>query len=301
MFKCNLCNRYCNVDRSINIGYCRIDDKLYISSIFLHKGEEPIIGGENGVCNIFFDHCNLQCKFCQNYQISNNMTNIKQNVITIEQTYDKIAKILDEGCNTIGLVSPTPYIPQILELIELLHKNNRYPYLVYNTNGYDTVETIKNLDGIIDIYLPDYKYGSYELAKTLSGAKDYPDKALDAISEMYKQKGHNLDIDKNGVLKSGLIIRHLVLPCFTENSKSAFINIFNEISNKVFVSLMSQYNPQFNFSKINELDNKVTAEEYNDVVNFVYSLGFENGWIQDFESTDYYNPNFTEEEVFKNN
>lgn len=296
---CRLCARRCSVDRYKKTGFCRIDDKLYVSAICIHKGEEPVLTGENGVCNVFFDHCNLQCLYCQNYQISNNETCVKNDEISLQSCYDKIAEILDNGCNMLGLVSPTPYLNHIEKLVDMLHRNNYYPTVIYNTNGYDNVEIIRNLDDIVDVYLPDYKYGSYELAKDLSRAEDYPDVALEAIKEMVRQKGVELKLNDYGLATKGVIIRHLVLPGYMENSKSALLNLSTEISSDVVVSLMSQYYPTYNSNTYPDLSRKISEEEYEEVTQFMYSLGMTNGWTQSYDSSDIFKPDFNDSEVFK--
>lgn len=296
---CNLCARRCSVDRYRKTGFCRIDDKLYVSAICIHKGEEPVLTGENGVCNVFFDHCNLQCLYCQNYQISNNAVCVKHDEMSLQSCYEKIAEILDQGCSMLGLVSPTPYLHHIESVVDMLHKNNYYPTIIYNTNGYDNVEIIRSLKDIVDVYLPDYKYGSYDLARDLSRAEDYPDVALAAVKEMVRQKGLELKIDENGLATEGVIVRHLVLPGQVENSKSALLNLSTEISSDVVVSLMSQYYPTYNSDTYPDLSRKISAEEYEEVTQFMYSLGMINGWTQSYDSSEVFKPDFSDSEVFK--
>ena len=296
---CNLCARRCNIDRTKQLGFCRIDDNLYVSTICLHYGEEPVISGKDGICNVFFNHCNLQCEYCQNYQISNNKSSLNSAKISLQQCYEQIISFLDNGCNMLGLVSPTPYSYYIYALADMLAKNNYHPTIVYNTNSYDTVETIRSMKDIVDVYLPDYKYGSYELAKILSKAEDYPDAALQSIKEMVKQKGTKLILDENGMAKSGVIIRHLILPGHLENSKSALLNIANEISTNLYISLMLQYYPVYHAKLYPDLDRKVTMDEYKEVSDFMFSLGFDNGWTQEPESSECYKPDFEQNDVFK--
>ncbi len=302
MFKinpCNLCARYCDVDRTSRRGYCRIDSGLYISTICIHKGEEPVLSGDKGVCNVFFDHCNLQCQYCQNYQISNNVSSLEKDSMSLQDCYEKIAKILDTGCNMLGLVSPTPYLHHIDLLVDMLRKNRYEPTIIYNTNAYDNVDTLRNLDGIVDVYLPDYKYGSYELAQQLSQADDYPDMALDAINEMVRQKCKDLILNDEGMAVKGVIVRHLVLPGHIDNSFSALTNIATEVSADIHISLMAQYYPTYNAEKFPELSRKVTNEEYEQVKQFMYSMGMTNGWVQSLDSTEVFKPDFDKkEEVF---
>ena len=296
---CNMCARHCGIDRTQKKGFCRIDDNLYISTICIHKGEEPVLTGEKGVCNVFFDHCTLQCEYCQNYQISCNLYDMGKDRMSLEECYIQIARILDTGCNMLGFVSPTPYAHIIENLAEMLAKNSYHPIIIYNTNGYDSVETIRSMKDIVDVYLPDYKYGSYELAKDLSKAENYPDAALDAIKEMVRQKGTALKLDENGLATSGVIVRHLVLPGQVENSKSALLNLATEISTDIPISLMSQYYPTYHADKYPDMSRKITSEEYAEVAHFMFSLGFDNGWTQEPESSECYKPDFTEEKVFK--
>ena len=272
---------------------------MYVSAIVLHKGEEPALGGNKGICNIFFNHCNLQCEYCQNFQISCNSSPLQHNKMSVQECHDKVVEILNDGCNVVGLVSPTPYVEQIIELVDMLHQHGHHPTIVYNTNSYDTVETIRKVHDIVDIYLPDYKYGSYDMAGQLSKADDYPDKALDAIKEMVRQKGTGLSFDDTGLAHSGVIVRHLVLPGRIENSKSALLNIAMEISNKLHISLMTQYYPTYHAGMYEDMDRKVTQKEYEEVVDFMYSLGFEHGWLQDPESSDFYKPDFNTGQVFQ--
>ncbi|MDL2239786.1 radical SAM protein [Bacteroidales bacterium OttesenSCG-928-K03] len=297
---CNLCAHNCNIDRNHKLGFCKIDDKIYISTICVHKGEEPVIGGEKGICNVFFNHCNLQCSYCQNFQISDNHFDLRKSNLDLESVYSKIAKILDCGINSLGLVSPTPYIPRIYELVNLLHSRKYFPTIVYNTNAYENVKTILDLESIVDIYLPDYKYANNEIAEKYSLISNYPETALAAIKEMYRQKGSKLILDENGIAKQGLIIRHLVLPSNIENSKSVLLNIALEISPKIHISLMSQYYPIFKSNNHPEINRKLTFDEYNTVVNFMDELGLENGWIQELVSAENYLPDFGDDKVFKN-
>ena len=214
-----------------------------VSSIVVHKGEEPVIGGDKGICNVFFSRCNLQCIYCQNYQISCINENIIENNYSLEEIVTKIKSILDTGVNTIGFVSPSHFTAHVKEIINTLNQENYFPVTVYNTNAYDKVETLIELEGLINIYLPDFKYMDAILSKNLSGAKDYPEIAAKAIKEMYRQKGSTLVKDVDGNAESGLIIRHLVLPGYIDNSIKVLRYIAEEISTNIHLSLMSQYHP----------------------------------------------------------
>ena len=270
-----------------------------VSSIVVHKGEEPVIGGDKGICNIFFSRCNLQCIYCQNYQISC----IKENIIESNYSFDeiiiKIKSILDTGVNTIGFVSPSHFTPHVKEIINALNKDNYFPVTVYNTNAYDKVETLKELEGLINIYLPDFKYMDAILSKNLSDSKDYPEIAAKAIKEMYRQKGSTLVKDQEGNAKSGLIIRHLVLPGYVDNSKKVLRYIADEISTNIHISLMSQYHPVKVIEGYPNLNRKLSVEEYYIVINEMEALGFYRGWVQDLESSNNYLPDFDKEHPFE--
>ena len=295
---CTLCAHNCNINRNNNLGFCKIDSGIYISTICIHKGEEPVIGGENGICNVFFNHCNLQCDYCQNHQISSNSGDLQSFRLDLESVYSQIAAILDSGINTLGLVSPTPYISHIYELINLLHSRKYYPTVVYNTNAYENVQSIIDLESIVDVYLPDYKYANEEMAKKYSHIDNYPETALAAIKEMHKQKGSELILDEKGIAKQGLIIRHLVLPSQIENSKSVLMNIALEISSKVHISLMSQYCPIYKSDIHPEINRKLNPEEYDEVIDFMDIMGLNNGWVQELESAEHYLPDFDIKDVF---
>ncbi|MGE5383475.1 MAG: radical SAM protein [Omnitrophica WOR_2 bacterium] len=292
LYKCAICPRLCNVNRVNEAsGYCNTNAGFNISTICIHKGEEPVISGIHGICNVFFSHCNLQCIFCQNYQISQNGTNI-HNIGTLEQITEKIIACLDQGCNSVGFVSASHMVPQMILIINALHGLERYPTIIYNSNGYDKVETLKKLEGIIDIYLPDFKYSDNTLGMAFSKVKDYPEVALAALKEMYRQMGPTLITDENEVAVRGMIIRHLVLPGQIENSINSLRLIEREISSKVCISLMAQYYPVAGVIGHPTLGRSITLEEYEVVCNEMEKLGFINGWIQELESNKEYLPDF---------
>lgn len=296
--ECRYCYHRCGVVRSERLGVCRIDEGLYVASVYKHRGEEPVLGRGNAVCNVFFAHCNMQCVYCQNHQISDNTTPLSPWVSTLEALVEKVETILDEGCDTLGLVSPTPYIHYVVRLVEALHADGYRPTVVYNTNGYDTAETIRCLSPYVDIYLPDYKYGSYDLARRLSAAPDYPDVALESIGEMMEQKGKTLTYDADGIARKGVIVRHMVLPGFVENSRAALINLSVEFGSDITLSLMAQYNPAHRCLHRPPLDRRITKEEYDEVLTLLDELGFTNGWTQELVSALTYNPDFTQPDPF---
>lgn len=296
---CTLCPRDCGIDRTKgDKGYCGLDDKIYISSICIHKGEEPPVSGPNGICNVFFSHCNMQCVYCQNFQISDNKFAANSYEMTLETAVNKIIDILDKGIPALGFVSPSHQIPQMLSIIEELHKRSYKPIIVYNSNGYDKVETLKELEGIVDVYLPDFKYCDSVLSKELSDAPDYPATALKAIKEMYRQKGSLLITNDSGYAESGLIIRHLILPGLAQNSIRLLGTITKEVSPEVHISLMSQYFPPKTLSP-SYLNYKITEEEYRLVTDEMERLGLYNGWLQEYDSQNNYRPDFNKEHPFE--
>ena len=298
---CSVCPRNCDVDRGSKVlGFCNASNGFEVASICIHKGEEPVIGGEHGICNVFFSSCNMQCIYCQNRQISNNHRSTLLPVYSIDNIVEKICECLDQGCKSLGFVSPSHMIPQMLQILNALHDNGRWPVVVYNSNGYDRVEMLKKLEGIIDIYLPDLKYSDADLAHELSDTPDYVDIARLAIKEMFRQKGSPLHLDDSGQAISGLIIRHLVLPGYLENSKTVLKFIAYELSPKVHVSLMSQYYPIPEVMHHPQLSRLLTQNEYDEVVNEMDNLGLQNGWVQHLDSSNHYLPDFNEDYPFEN-
>jgi len=239
---CESCPRACGVNRSEGrLGYCRLGAELAVASICTHRGEEPVISGPHGICNIFFGHCNLQCRYCQNHQISNNKGTVaKQPLRTI---IAQIEDILGQGITGVGFVSPSHCIPTMAKIMKSLSDRGLKPIYVYNSNGYDKVDNLRALADDIDVYLPDLKYCDDDLARSFSDVENYHVIARGALREMYRQKGDELVLDDTGLAVSGLIIRHLVLPGNVENSKAVLRFIARELSPDVHISLMSQYHP----------------------------------------------------------
>ncbi|MCU0847421.1 MAG: 4Fe-4S cluster-binding domain-containing protein [Spirochaetes bacterium] len=295
---CSRCPRECGTDRGSGSGYCKSGTGFEIASICRHAGEEPVLGGETGVCNIFFSHCNLQCVYCQNFQISRNGTSAA--IRDIDDLTEIITGFLDEGVGSVGFVSPSHMIPQMIEIINAVKEAGYNPAFIMNTNAYDKCETIQMLSGLIDVYLPDFKYMDPELSRDLSGAYDYPDVALKAIREMYRQKGSGISISQNGTIESGLIIRHLVLPGNIENSRRCLRTIAEELSTSVHISLMSQYRPLAENLGHPFLGKKVTRDEYEELIEEMFRLGFHRGWVQELESPDCYMPDFSLDDPFEN-
>ena len=231
---CRICPRNCNADRfSVKLGYCKADASFSISSIFIHRGEEPAISGDKGICNIFFTNCNLQCIYCQNHQISCNTLNYSNQKMELSDIIRQITGILSTGINHVGFVSPSHFIPQVKVIINTLRALGLNPIFVYNTNAYDLPESIRGLESYIDIYLPDFKYAEAELGRSYSDVKNYQEIALSSIKEMFRQKGAELPLDQNGYAMKGIIIRHLVLPGHPENSVQVLRTIASELSNEI--------------------------------------------------------------------
>lgn len=289
---CTMCPRNCKVNRMKGEkGFCNIANELGIALICNHKGEEPILNKQKGICNVFFSHCNCQCLFCQNYKISSNKEEVKSLYPTIDDVVDKIIEVLSESENIVGFVSPSHQIVVMNVIIRELHKRGYFPKIVYNSNGYDSVEMLKELESVIDVYVPDFKYAFEDISTKFSMAKNYKEIALNAIKEMYHQKGSSVLSDKDDNIESGLIIRHLLLPCHLDNSKEVLKTISEEISTSVSLSIMSQYNPPFAMP-YNELNEKVSKEEYEELLSYFFSLGFHNGYFQDLSSKDCITPDF---------
>jgi putative pyruvate formate lyase activating enzyme len=279
-------------------GYCCCDAGYHIASICLHKGEEPVINGPKGICNVFFSGCNLSCSFCQNFQISRRESANSFLSSTLRQISDAIIDFLDQGIEAVGFVSPTHQVPQVKSIIKDIHASGRYPIFVYNTNGFDKVEIIKSLEGLIDVYLPDFKYLDPTLARNFSDAESYPEIAKAAIKEMYRQKGSTLVVSDTGQAITGLIIRHLVLPGQSMDSIKILNWIAEELSTDVSISLMSQYYPTLLVKDHSVLGKHISAQEYEEVLHVMENLGFHKGWIQEYGSSGAFQPDFTRKDPF---
>ncbi len=272
--------------------------QLHISSICKHEGEEPPISGEKGICNVFFSHCNLQCIYCQNHQISQN--SLSSPILSLEEATSTICAFLETGIRSLGFVSPSHQIPQMLRIISAVRERGYNPVIVYNTNSYDKVETLRDMAPWVDIYLADMKYADEKMGRQLSGVKGYPHIAMKALQEMVRQKGTTLQLDEQGIAVSGVIIRHLVLPGYVENSIGVLNEMATQVNTKITVSLMAQYYPAFKARKRPPLNRRLYTFEYQKVVDHLDQLGFENGWIQALESSDNYQPDFEKGDPFNN-
>lgn len=296
---CRLCPRNCGVNRSHGLlGYCGIDDRIPIASICLHRGEEPVISGEKGICNVFFSHCNLQCRYCQNHQISRNSS--RPDYWSLERTVRRIEHVSESGIDMLGFVSPSHVLPQMRAIILALHDRGHHPTIVYNSGGYDNPESLRALQGLVDVYLPDFKYMDPCLADRASDAADYPQAAQAALREMYRQVGGpDLIVDETGLARRGMIVRHLVLPGYPRNSTACLDWIAETLSPDIHVSLMSQYHPGEHTAGCPPFDRPVSAEEYDQVCLHLGELGFENGWIQELDSSHHYQPDFERDHPFE--
>lgn len=287
--KCNLCPYNCNVDRNNQLGMCMSNAKVKIALASLHFYEEPCISGDKGSGTIFFSNCNLKCVYCQNYEISQEY---KGKEISVEHLAEIFINQQSKGAHNINLVSPTPYVEDIIEAIKIAKNNGLKIPIVYNTSGYEKVETLKRLEGLIDVYLPDFKYMDDSLALKYSKAPNYTEIVTNAIKEMYRQVGAPV-LDENGIIKKGLIIRHLILPNEIENSKKVLKWIEQNLDNKVYVSVMAQYFPCYKAKNMEKLNRKLTINEYEEVEDYLYSLNLENGYIQELgEHEEEYVPIF---------
>lgn len=274
---CNLCPRKCNIDREKQVGFCKSSNEIKIARAAKHEWEEPCISGVNGSGTVFFSGCSLKCVFCQNYVLSHDN---KGKIVTVEELSDIFLKLQNEKVHNINLVTPTHFVPQIIEALKLAKSKDLKIPIVYNTSGYETVETIKMLDGYVDVYLPDFKYFSNDLAKKYSGVNDYFENATAALNEMFKQVGE-FSLDEDGMIKRGMVVRHLILPGYIEDSKDVIAHVYDMFRDKIFISIMNQYTPLPHVEKFHEINRIVTEEEYDAVVEFALSLGIENAFIQE--------------------
>jgi putative pyruvate formate lyase activating enzyme len=292
--KCTSCPRNCLADRSNGeFGTCQSRDLPIVSSYTPHFGEEPVLSGTKGAGNIFFGNCNLRCDYCQNFVISQNPKAEIKNEVSHARLAEIMIELQSRNCHNIGLVSPTHFAVPILKSIKLAIDKDFWLPIIYNTNGYDSVEVLKLYKDVIDIYLPDFKYGNNEYGRRYSKIPDYFDKCKLAITEMYNQLGSEL-VYENGVVVRGLIIRHLVLPNGLADSEEVF-KFISELGPRIHISLMAQYFPTNRAEKNILLNRTVRHSEFTRVIELLDKYGLENGWIQEMESHDFYRPNFDDD------
>ena len=276
---CNICPRKCGVNRLLVAkGFCgAIGDNVKVSKIMLHKWEEPCISGNQGSGAVFFSGCNLKCIYCQNYKISRNAAGEEYSIISLA---DAFLNLQGRGAHNINLVTPTHFMPQIVESVLIAKDKGLNIPIVYNTSGYETAETVKKLSGIVDVYLTDFKYADNTLAREYSHAEDYFDTAKLALEEMFLQTGKAV-FDNDGIMQKGIIVRHLVLPSCIDNSKKCIEYLYKKYGDHIYLSIMNQYTPLINDSRYPNLSQKVTEEEYDEVVNFAIDQGVENAFVQE--------------------
>ena len=293
---CDTCPRACRVNRiEGETGFCHSAYLPIVSAVCAHHGEEPVLSGSKGSGTIFLGNCNMRCVYCQNYQISQDWKRQKSKEVNFHALAESMLYLQDElGCHNINFVSPTHFVPQLVRaVLEAVPMGLKIP-LVYNTSGFDSVETLKELDGIISIYLPDLRYASDNWAQKFSQAPGYVARAREAIKEMYRQVGE-LVVDEVGIAQQGLIVRHLILPNGLAGSEESLAWLAREVSPKVTLSIMSQYSPQYRAPQIPLLARRISFSEFNAVVKLLDKLGLENGWVQGMASADYYLPDFAQE------
>lgn len=278
LIECKVCPHKCKINRlEGKIGKCKCNDKIKIALVSTHMYEEPCISGENGSGTIFFSNCNLACKFCQNYEISQLGKGYE---ITIEQLASIMIKQQEAGIHNINLVTPTMYAYQIIEAIKIARKKGLRIPIIYNSNGYEKVETLKELEGYIDIYLPDLKYYSDEIAIKYSKAPNYFEVATKAILEMVRQVG-SPQFDEEGMIKKGVMIRHLVLPNHIQNTKNILKWLKQNVPEEVYINVMAQYFPTYKAKEDKLINRKLTKKEYKEIEKYFYLLNFKNGYMQE--------------------
>lgn len=295
LFKsCNLCPRCCGVDRAVgSLGVCRAPSSLLLARAALHLWEEPCISGEFGSGTIFFSGCSMHCNYCQNHAISDAQYGKE---VSLSRLCEIFYELCEQGAHNINLVTPTHYVPHIKSAIETVKKEGFPLPFVYNTSGYERVETLKMLDGLIDIYLPDFKYDKPETARNCSACPNYPEIVRAALAEMFRQVGP-LQFEGE-LLKKGLIARHLVLPGHENEAKSIISYLYHTYGDNIIISIMNQYTPMPALSNDPLLGRKLSNEEYDCVVRYAESLGIENAYIQEGETaTESFIPDFNAQGV----
>lgn len=284
--KCNICPRECNADREIEKGVCGMPWDVYLARAEKHYWEEPPISGKNGSGAVFFSGCSLKCVFCQNFGISHEKFGKK---VSLERLREIFFELYEKGAHNINLVNPTHYTLQIKEALS----ENKPPIpVVYNCGGYEKVQSLKMLDGLVDIYLPDYKYISPDRAEKYSSAANYGEAVIEALKEMKRQCPENV-FNEEGIMQKGMIVRHLILPKNTNQSLKILDSIKENLGTDTHISLMAQYTPMGKLDTVPELQRRITAREYEKVVSYALEIGFDNIYTQDYSSaTEEYIPSF---------
>jgi putative pyruvate formate lyase activating enzyme len=292
---CNLCPRDCNVDRTTNkFGFCKSSSNLKVAKAYPHMWEEPCISGEKGSGTVFFSNCNLNCVFCQNHEISHEAVGKE---ISIERLSEIFLELEKKGCHNINLVNPTHYVPQIIEGIKLARENGLTIPIAYNSNGYEKVETIKSLKGYIQIYIPDLKYFEDKYAIKYSKAPNYFNIASKAIGEMVDQVGKPV-FNEQGMMQSGVIIRHLMLPGLLFDSKKVVDYIYKAFGDAIYLSLMNQYTPMYGAKDYPEINKPLNPKHYDSLIDHCIEIGYKNAFIQESgTSSEIFVPNFNLEGI----
>lgn len=288
--RCSLCPRKCGVDRTRQTGYCKVGNHVKLARAALHFWEEPCISGEEGSGTVFFSGCSLGCVFCQNNSISVQGFGKE---ISIERLAEIFLELQQQGANNINLVTGGHFVPHIVQALDLVKGKLKIP-VVYNSSGYETVETLRQLEGYIDIYLPDIKYFSSQRSKRYSNAADYFQVASQAVQEMFRQVGA-AEFDERGMMKKGMIVRHMVMPQGVEDSKDILTWIAENLPlDEILVSVMSQYTPFYKSADYPEINRRLTQEEYDKVLDWLDCMGIENGFVQELSSAkEEYTPDFS--------
>lgn len=275
---CTLCPRNCKVNRLNNkTGYCNSGSNIMAARVSLHHWEEPCISGSKGSGTVFFSNCNLNCVFCQNHEISHEHKGIE---VSIERLSQIFMQLQEKGAHNINLVTPSHYVPQIIEALKIAKKGGLKLPILYNTNSYENVETIKSLKGYIDVYLPDLKYFNNKYSEKYSDAPKYFMYATRAIKEMYSQVGTNV-FSEDGMLIRGVVIRHLMLPGLLFDSKKIMDYIYNTYGDNVYISLMNQYTPMHKAENFKEINRPLKKEHYDALINYCINIGIKNAFIQE--------------------
>jgi putative pyruvate formate lyase activating enzyme len=280
--KCNLCPRNCNIDRSKQKGYCGQTDKIKVARASLHMWEEPCISGERGSGTVFFSGCGLRCVFCQNFDIAKGDTGKE---ITVERLAEIFCELKEKGAHNINLVTGDHFVPEIIKALDIAKTNGMDLPIVFNTSSYINKETIKMLENYVDIYLADFKYFDNETAKKYSNADNYLQVAKIAIEEMVSQKGTPL-YDAEGVMTKGVIVRHLLMPGFLQESKAIIRYVYEEYGERVVLSIMNQYTPLKQVEKYPEINRKVSEYEYESLINYAISIGVKEAYVQEGETAE---------------
>lgn len=281
--ECVLCPRKCRVDRTEGEkGFCGMPDKLMAARAALHMWEEPCISGEEGSGTVFFSGCNMRCVFCQNKSIAIGET---AKEITVQRLSDIFLELQKKGANNINLVTPTHYVPQISAAILAAKQRGLALPIIYNSSGYERIETVKKLEGLVDIYLPDMKYVSPELSERYSHARDYFRCSKEAIKEMVRQLPEP-EFDSKGIMMRGVIVRHLVIPGAVEDSKRVIRYLYKNFGDRIYISIMNQYTPMGKFPDMPELERTVTKEEYEEVIEYAIALGISHGYMQEGKTAE---------------